>query len=134
MATDILRVRFLSLEDAETQSSPDVVLYIKKLVQVRWLIGKLHRILHSPMPLTRHSLASKITLEEKTPDSPVLCSFDEKINLRVDDEFCQVLFISLETKEVLIDHLLIRNELLGQYFNDPRYNDNVPLELIRTVR
>lgn len=133
MATNPLRIRFLSFDDAEKQSPLFVVLYVKKLEPVPTPAGKrsaAHRLLHQ---FTIRTLAKLLSLREDQSKSPVVLSCPDALDLADDDEYVQVLFISPDSKQVLADLLLQRTALVDQCLTDPRYERSVRLELLRSV-
>lgn len=132
VTSNTLRIRFLSFEDVKKQRVSNLILYVKKLVQVPRTSSKISR--WNEYELILSSIASFIQVEEKDEDSPVILDPKETFDLSDDDIYCQILFLKSKSDKRIADLIFSRQFLIDQYVNDAQYVPNTSKEISQTVR
>ncbi|CAF1194932.1 unnamed protein product [Adineta steineri] len=116
MSTNSLRIRCLSLKDADNQPISNILFYVKKLAQIPT------------------SAEPTIKLKEKDSKLSIVLACNETFDMLADDDFCQILFINSNSKtDVFADLTLQRNDLVDEYTINSSYHKNHQPELICSV-
>ena len=153
MSKNIIRIRFLSLDDAVQESVTNVILYLKKLTKAPTSDGKtplgfpnqfcwnsLTRLncwderINSILFVSFCSVEARLELEEKNRNSAVVLSWNEPYDLSLEDEFFQVLFLEPNDQPKVLTDIVFYQHYLLDLLTCSVENDDQEQEVFCSVR